>query len=91
MMHSWVREGGKAGEAGKEKKLMGERWVEEDGGTQEEENAVKWNWRREGEKDEVQRKTMGWAVDQRHGILADREELRKQKLPAGPPARSPPS
>lgn len=38
---------------------MGEKWVEEDGGTQEEENAVKWNWRREGEKDEVQRRTMG--------------------------------
>lgn len=43
MMHSWVREGGKAGEEEKEKKLMGEKWVDEDGGMQEEENGVKWN------------------------------------------------
>lgn len=31
------------------------------------------------------------AVDQRHRMLADREELRKQTLPAGPPAHSPPT
>lgn len=43
MMHSWVRGVGKAGEEGKENKLMGEKERKIGGCRRKEENGMRWN------------------------------------------------